>query len=151
MFVDRLDVDGNARKHRTDDGARTQCGLRLTIANARLPTNAVDCARCARLAGRPRFDALFVGGQVVIDPMQVLQCLAATIAEVDGDTASADRVLAEARAPFDTIVSTIMELRDASEHVCSRLLHTMAIQVMTGKRTLGDLRQMSDRFLRGSW
>ena len=23
MFVDRLDVDGHARKHRTDDGART--------------------------------------------------------------------------------------------------------------------------------
>jgi len=148
MFVDRLDVDGRARKHRTDDGARTLCGLRLTLANARLPTTGIECARCLRLAGRPRFDALYASNKVQVDPMQVLQCLSATIAAVDGDTASADRALAAAVAPVGAILSTIMELREASQHVCSRLLHTMAIEVIAGNRTLADLRQMSDGFFR---
>ena len=146
--IDRVDTFGRRREHRTDDGVRTLCGLSLSSSNTRRPNQGLRCARCVHLDARPRLEMVVSRSPPAAEVVLVVQCLAASIAELDGDRERADRLSGAAEAPVDAIIATVMKLGEASSDVSSTRLCAMAAQVLLGTRTLVDLRSLCDEALR---
>ncbi len=148
MRIDRADAFRRLREHRTDDGVRTLCGLSLTHENARRPHGNLRCRQCARLEDRPRLETVAARRPVTGDTPLVLECLAASIAELDGTEERAARLQGVTDAPAETIISTVTAVGEASNDVTSMRLCAMAVQVLRGTRMLADLRSLCDRALR---
>ena len=137
--VDRVDVFGKVREHRTDDGERTLCGLTLTVTNARPAAGSLRCTRCVRKDHGPRISGPPERQGRAPDPGRVLDTLAGAIATIDHDELRADRIRALKSQVVVAIVHALSAWQGEPTDATSLLLMAMTVQVLKGRRTLDEL------------